>query len=322
MEDGKRYCASAIFGFGCADDYAAFRCIGDTTRNADCVVLEIYILPLNAHALAASDSGCNEQMQHTAEVQIAGGEQSEKLFCLFRCQRVNCFLDFLRCIHALHGIFDKHFLFICIAENVCQRSIVVTHRLRCKRLALRCFVFGLQVNEVLLNLNGADFLQDAALKIVCDDLCNVLVISGSCGLAVAADVQRKPDFINKGAEIVMPFLWRQVIRSAASQCFLFLLVCAARFVLPSVRSPLSSLFRFCWCQAFWRRPSDVAPYLLALCVTFQTEREAIGNDFAVLFVLSNCCHEVHPFFWRIGRNQGLLKGLCAFLCAFRFLEPV
>ena len=66
----------------------------------------------------------------------------------------------------------------------------------------------------------------------------------------------------------------------------------------------------------------VAPYLLALCVAFQTEREAIGNDFAVLSVLSNCCHEVHPFFWRIGRNQGLLKGLCAFLCALRFLEPV
>ena len=198
----------------------------------------------------------------------------------------------------------------------------MTHILRCKQLALRCFVFGLQVNEVLLNLNGADFLQDAALKIVCNDLCNVLVISGCCGLAVAADVQRKPDFIHKGAEIVMPFLWRQVIRSAASQCFLFLLVCAARFVRPSVRSPLSSLFCFCWCQVFWRRPSGVAPYLLALCVAFQTEREAIGNDFAVLSVLSNCCHEVTPFLLAYRQKSGAFERFVRFLCAFRFLEPV
>ena len=269
-----------------------------------------------ARALAAPDSRCNEQMQHTAEIQIAGGKQSEKLFCLFRCQRVNRFLDFLRCIHALHGIFDKHFLFVCIAENVCQRSVVVTHRLRCKRLALRCFVFGLQINEVLLNLNGADFLQDAALKIVCNDLCNVLVISGCCGLAVAADVQRKPDFMNKGAEIVMPFLWWQVIRSAASQRFLFLLVCAARFVRPSVRSPLSGLFRFCWCQAFGRCPSGVAPYLLALCVAFQTEREAIGNDFAVLSVLSNCCHEVTPFLLAYRQKSGAFERFVRFFVRF------
>ena len=56
----------------------------------------------------------------------------------------------------------------------------------------------------------------------------------------------------------------------------------------------------------------LAPYLLALCVAFQTEREAIGNDFAVLSVLSNCCHEATPFLLAYRQKSGAFERVVRF----------
>ena len=60
----------------------------------------------------------------------------------------------------------------------------------------------------------------------------------------------------------------------------------------------------------------LAPYLLALCVAFQTEREAIGNDFAVLSVLSNCCHEVTPFLLAYRQKSGAFERFVRFFVRF------
>lgn len=143
---------------------------------------------------------------------------------------------------------------------------------------------------------GTDFLHHAAVKVVCDNLCNILVVSNCSRLAVAAtDMKRKPYIIDKGAEIVPPFLGRKIVRHSASRCVLFLLVLLACFLLPQVRRAFCRFLCLCGGQTLGRCPSGITPHLLALCVPLQTRCETIGYHFTILFVLSDCCHKIHPF---------------------------
>ena len=83
----------------------------------------------------------------------------------------------------------------------------------------------------------------------------------------------------------------------------------------SVSSSLSSFLCFGRGQPLWRCPSAVAAYLLALCRSAKETDKLIGNDFAVLFLLFDRCHNETPFVG-ISKRFKPLCGFCVrFLCA-------
>ena len=97
-----------------------------------------------------------------------------------------CLFHLFRSVYAAHRILYNHFLLVRVGKDIGERAVMVSDRFRREWLALRRSVICLQIDKVLLDLNGADFLQDAALKVVSDNLYNVFVERNACGLAVAA----------------------------------------------------------------------------------------------------------------------------------------
>lgn len=95
-------------------------------------------------------------------------------------------------------------------------------------------------------LNVTYLWGDTAAEILCDNLCDILVVRNGCRLAVAAtDMERKPNIIDKGTEIIPPLLGRQMVSHTARRRFLFLLVFLACFLFPRIRCPFSRFLCFC-----------------------------------------------------------------------------
>ena len=55
--------------------------------------------------------------------------------------------------------------------------------------------------------------------------------------------------------------------------------------------------------------------LLSLCIPLQTDGETIGNDFAILGVLTDICHK-YILLSDVSMALQPVRQLCAFLCAF------
>ena len=118
-----RNCANAVHGFGCADDYAAFRCAGNASLNPNRAFEFVNVAPFQSHTFTPPYACCYQQLQYTVKVQCSIRQQLEKFCRLFCGQCVNGLFLFLGCADLSHWILRYHFLLFGVAKYQIERSV-------------------------------------------------------------------------------------------------------------------------------------------------------------------------------------------------------
>ena len=189
-----------------------------------------------------------------------------------------------------------------------------------QRLSCLAFVVVAEIDAILLDVGWTNALQNRSREILFDVLRYILIVSNSRGFVVSTtDLQRQPCILNETNEIVFALFGRQLIRKALGDCRLFLLVFGAGFLFPFLRRAFCCSLGLCGGQSLWGCPCYVFPYLFALCISLQTNREAVRYSFSVLLVLS----DVSQFKTLLTQLFCGFETSCALFCALfvvRLLE--